>query len=156
MTNAIGLVVKTLSNFLEVGIISKDNKIVFSNYSFNKKVNERLLSHVKKMNFIHDKNLDVSASNLLNQALKGEDIFDWSILSEAQFRVLNKLYKTKKVTTYGELARLCDTGPRAVGKIMNSNPFSYFVPCHKVLAKNGVGGFANDLSEKTKLLEYES
>ncbi|MBR9680238.1 MAG: methylated-DNA--[protein]-cysteine S-methyltransferase [Candidatus Altiarchaeota archaeon] len=156
MNLTIGLAWKQLPDNLEVGIISSGGKILFSAFSFNKKVNERLSEHIKKQNFTHSKNLDANSSELLDYALKGEDVFDWSILSKAQFKVLNKLYKTRKVTTYGELAKSCNTGPRAVGKIMNTNPFAYFVPCHRVLAKNGVGGFAHDLSEKLKLLQIES
>ncbi|WP_456372450.1 methylated-DNA--[protein]-cysteine S-methyltransferase [Thiolapillus sp.] len=44
--------------------------------------------------------------------------------------------------TYGELARQLDSSPRAVGGACRSNPIPLFIPCHRVVAANGDGGFA--------------
>lgn len=44
--------------------------------------------------------------------------------------------------TYGELARQLGTAPRAVGSACRSNPILLFVPCHRVVAATGAGGFA--------------
>ena len=42
-----------------------------------------------------------------------------------------------KVATYGQIARLADTGPRVVGKYLhqNSDPKTY--PCHRVVHADG-------------------
>lgn len=44
--------------------------------------------------------------------------------------------------TYGEVARLIRSAPRAVGQACGANWFPLVVPCHRVLAADGIGGFA--------------
>ena len=63
-----------------------------------------------------------------------------------------------KVATYGELARVCKTSPRAIGRIMahNSDPEHY--PCYKVVAFDGkLCGYSapGGLSTKENLLQQE-
>jgi methylated-DNA-[protein]-cysteine S-methyltransferase len=48
-----------------------------------------------------------------------------------------------EVRTYGELALILGSAPRAVGQACGANPFPLAVPCHRVVAANGIGGFAN-------------
>jgi len=43
--------------------------------------------------------------------------------------------------SYGDLARKLKTGPRAVGNACRANPVPIVVPCHRVVASNGRGGF---------------
>jgi len=43
--------------------------------------------------------------------------------------------------TYGELARDLKTSARAVGNACRQNPLPLFVPCHRVVAADGSGGF---------------
>ncbi|MCL4471350.1 MAG: methylated-DNA--[protein]-cysteine S-methyltransferase [Gammaproteobacteria bacterium] len=63
--------------------------------------------------------------------------------------------------SYGELARLLDSAPRAVGQACGANPIPVIIPCHRVLARHGLGGFMNSsggepLAIKRWLLEHES
>ncbi len=63
-----------------------------------------------------------------------------------------------KVVTYKELARLCKSSPRAIGRILanNSDPLRY--PCYKVVSVNGeLCGYSGKGGVKTKqrLLEKE-
>lgn len=44
--------------------------------------------------------------------------------------------------TYGDLARALGTGPRAVGGACRANPCPILVPCHRVVAAQGPGGYA--------------
>ena len=44
--------------------------------------------------------------------------------------------------TYGEVARRIRSAPRAVGQACGANWFPLVVPCHRVLAAGGIGGFA--------------
>ena len=47
------------------------------------------------------------------------------------------------VATYKEIARVCDTSPRAVGSIMGSNTDPINYPCYKVVAASGeLGGYS--------------
>ncbi len=46
--------------------------------------------------------------------------------------------------SYGEVARRIRSAPRAVGQACGANWFSLVVPCHRVLAAHGIGGFGSD------------
>lgn len=43
--------------------------------------------------------------------------------------------------TYTELARQIGSGPRAVANACGANRLPLLIPCHRVVAKNGLGGF---------------
>lgn len=60
--------------------------------------------------------------------------------------------------TYGELARSLGgiSLSRAVGRACNANPLALYIPCHRVVGKNGAGGFAGGSEIKCKLLELEA
>jgi methylated-DNA-[protein]-cysteine S-methyltransferase len=59
--------------------------------------------------------------------------------------------------SYGELARRVGRpkGPRAVGQANGRNPIAIIVPCHRVLAGNGIGGYGGGLKVKRALLALE-
>ncbi len=46
-------------------------------------------------------------------------------------------------------------GARAVGQACAKNPFLIVVPCHRVLSRQGLGGFAYGLTAKKQLLKLE-
>lgn len=65
-----------------------------------------------------------------------------------------------EVRSYGQLAAELKTSARAVGGACRANPRPVVVPCHRVVAVNGLGGFAGDttgdrLAIKRRLLEFE-
>jgi len=47
------------------------------------------------------------------------------------------------------------TGPRAVGRALGANPLPLLVPCHRVIAANGLGGFRCGVGWKRRLLAFE-
>ena len=62
---------------------------------------------------------------------------------------------------YGDLARALRSAPRAVGQACGSNYFPLVIPCHRVVAAKGLGGFAHTsggylLDVKRWLLRHES
>jgi len=59
--------------------------------------------------------------------------------------------------SYGELARRVGrpNGPRAVGQANGRNPVPIIVPCHRVLATTGIGGYGGGLPLKRALLAVE-
>lgn len=59
--------------------------------------------------------------------------------------------------SYGELAVIVDSAPRAVGGACGKNPIPIVIPCHRVLARNGLGGYSGDggLATKQRLLDLE-
>jgi len=46
-----------------------------------------------------------------------------------------------QTVTYGELAQKLHTSARAVGNACRRNPVPIVVPCHRVVARNGSGGY---------------
>ncbi|HET7345578.1 MAG TPA: MGMT family protein, partial [Nitrososphaeraceae archaeon] len=47
-------------------------------------------------------------------------------------------------------------GQRAIGRIMNKNPFPVIIPCHRVILSNGkIGGYAWGENVKTNMLSKE-
>lgn len=59
--------------------------------------------------------------------------------------------------TYGDLARILNTSPRAVGTAVGKNPISIIVPCHRVVGKNNsLTGYAGGIDKKEYLLKLES
>jgi methylated-DNA-[protein]-cysteine S-methyltransferase len=65
-----------------------------------------------------------------------------------------------RTTTYGALAQSIGSAPRAVGNACGANPFPLVVPCHRVVAVGGLGGFARQrggflLDVKRWLLAHE-
>lgn len=48
-----------------------------------------------------------------------------------------------EIRYYSELARDLGSSARAIGQACGANPFPLIIPCHRVLAKTGLGGFAH-------------
>lgn len=79
-------------------------------------------------------------------------------------RLQDKVYKkllevpSGRVTTYSELAKAVGIpgGQRAIGNIMNKNPYPVIVPCHRVVTASGkLGGYAYGDDIKKTLLQNE-
>ena len=47
------------------------------------------------------------------------------------------------VLTYGQVAKFIRSAPRAVGQACGANWFPLVIPCHRVTASGGLGGFSN-------------
>jgi len=78
-------------------------------------------------------------------------------LDQLVYKKLLRVHKGK-ITTYGELAKAVGlkNGQRAIGKIMNKNPFPVIIPCHRVVNSNGkIGGYAYGQDVKNKMLTKE-
>jgi methylated-DNA-[protein]-cysteine S-methyltransferase len=92
---------------------------------------------------------------------------DWGGASRAQREVLGLLAETVRygqTVTYGSLARRLalrdgrpEIGARAIGSIMGSNPVPVIVPCHRVVAADGLGGYSGGSGPEVKrwLLTFE-
>ena len=60
--------------------------------------------------------------------------------------------------TYGELARRAGSprAARAAGRVMARNPIPLVIPCHRVVAAAGPGGYAGGAALKARLLALEA
>ena len=59
--------------------------------------------------------------------------------------------------TYGDLAEELGVSAQAIGQACGANPIAILIPCHRVLAANGLGGFsgAGGVEAKVALLKLE-
>ena len=51
-----------------------------------------------------------------------------------------------RTRTYGEIARELGADPRAIGQACGDNRLPLVIPCHRVVAASGLGGFAHATS----------
>jgi methylated-DNA-[protein]-cysteine S-methyltransferase len=85
---------------------------------------------------------------------------DWSGTSGPQrevLKVLDRSVRYGQTITYGSLASRAglasDDGTlpaRTVGQIMGSNPIPVIVPCHRVVASDGLGGYSGGAGTEVK------
>ncbi len=117
----------------------------------------------KDYEFIRGGDRNLEAEKQITEYLCGtRTSFDLELdlkVSDFQRKVLNEVsaipYGTVK--TYGEIARKLNMpgGSRAVGTANARNPIPIIVPCHRVVAVNGLGGYGGGLELKAKLLKLE-
>jgi methylated-DNA-[protein]-cysteine S-methyltransferase len=105
-----------------------------------------------------------SAAAQLEEYARGEReefelALDWSGVEPGHRRVLETLCEIAPygtTVTYGELgAQAGVDDPRDVGVMMATNPLPLVVPCHRVVASDGLGGYGGGLDLKRRLLELE-
>lgn len=108
-----------------------------------RQVCEQIAAYLRDLDFVFDLPLD--AAGTAHQAKV------WKIMSGIP---------RGKVTTYGEIAALIGSSPRAVGQACGSNPIPIIIPCHRVVSRSGMGGFMHQsggdaLTIKHWLLRHE-
>ena len=86
-------------------------------------------------------------------------------LSELQRRILVAVrdeVPCGETVTYGEVAEMVGRprAARAVGSTMAKNPVPFVIPCHRVVAANGIGGYGGGYGDgvafKRALLDLEA
>ncbi|MCF2572260.1 methylated-DNA--[protein]-cysteine S-methyltransferase [Brevibacterium sp. UCMA 11754] len=90
------------------------------------------------------------------------DLGQISATARTVLTTLDETVEPGTTVTYGELARRSGTGipARAIGSIMGLNPLPLVIPCHRVVASDGLGGYSGGrrgegLATKRWLLEFE-
>ncbi|MDO8845557.1 MAG: MGMT family protein [Methylicorpusculum sp.] len=80
-----------------------------------------------------------------------------------QFKVWQELIKIPfgQTMTYKALAMQIGSGARAIGNACKKNPYPFIIPCHRVVAAHGLGGYSGEthgdlVAIKRELLEAES
>jgi len=98
--------------------------------------------------------------------LAGDDVsfadvsldLDWATpLQRAIVEALRAIPRGE-VVSYGELAALAGRprAPRAAGAVCAGNRFAFIVPCHRVVAADGIGGYGSTgVDVKRRLLALE-
>lgn len=95
----------------------------------------------------------------------GQQVFDLPLKpagTKFQQRVWQALRNIPagEVRSYGELAHQLRSSAQAVGNACRRNPIPLLIPCHRVVAKSGLGGFVGQtegeqLALKQRLLSHE-
>ena len=82
--------------------------------------------------------------------------------TEFQKKIWNALRRIPvgQTWTYGDLAKSVDTAPRAAANACRRNRIPILIPCHRIIAKTGLGGYFGQstgemLEVKRWLLEHE-
>lgn len=62
-----------------------------------------------------------------------------------------------QTATYGDLARQLESAAQPVGTACGANPIAILIPCHRVVAADGLGGFSGGTGVESKrfLLHHE-
>ncbi|MEA2046248.1 MAG: MGMT family protein [Euryarchaeota archaeon] len=89
-----------------------------------------------------------------------EDILDLSTLTEFQRAVLGVVASIPwgETMTYGQVAEGLGRhgAARAVGRALAANPVPLIIPCHRVVAVDGIGGYGPGTNLKKMLLDLEA
>lgn len=83
---------------------------------------------------------------------------DWSGIDAPHRRVLETLVEVAPyghTVTYGELGQRVGEDAREIGVLIARNPIPLVVPCHRVVAADGLGGYGGGVELKRALLELE-
>ena len=111
-----------------------------------------------------DRRVLKKAEHFLKSTFAGEasevPSYEWPDGTPFMCRVWRALAGIPRGATveYGVLARRIGRpgGARAVGRVCGANPLPVFIPCHRVLPRDGsLGGFSGGLPWKRLLLERE-
>lgn len=140
----------------KLGVIVKDNKLIKIGFlspqiSLKPPGNVELQQIVDK---IKEYFFNPKVSLKFSQNLQG------TLLQKRIWRRLQKIPFGETIT-YGELAKKVGTNPRVIGNACRLNPIPLVIPCHRVVAAKGLGGFCGKNSGraikiKQWLLDYES
>ena len=70
---------------------------------------------------------------------------------ERVYAICRKIPKGETMT-YGEIANILKSSPRAVGQALKRNPYAPIVPCHRVIHTDGkIGGYAGIKNSQKKI-----
>lgn len=92
---------------------------------------------------------------------KKTDIPEFNSIALSYDHPYREIYRAVCEIPYGRTQTYSDIGEktgfhaRTVGVAMKRNPTPLIVPCHRVVAKTGVGGFTPDIEIKKALIEME-
>ncbi len=157
-------------SWLEFHVVARaENEIVHLDFSPDSlaSAREKIQRIIPGAIFVEDVSLEARMGFLAGQYLCGA-LRRWPVVSSpllvhssTQFQrkvwkaIDNIAYGTTR--TYGEIALAAGSpgAARAVGQACNANPLALITPCHRVVARDSVGGFSGGQDLKKRLLALE-
>jgi methylated-DNA-[protein]-cysteine S-methyltransferase len=115
---------------------------------------------VTSLKYLHLSSPDVAAKNALaekaarqleayrrdaNSTFDLPVVVDGTELQKAVWRAMCAIPRGK-TRTYGDLARELGADPRDIGQCCGDNRLPLVIPCHRIVAADGIGGFAHSTS----------
>ena len=116
---------------------------------------ERIQFEVKKVNDFDAENgnalIQLTIEQIKSYLFKGGQQFSLPLGADGtafQKRVWQALQQIPygHTITYGKLAEQLNSSARAVGNACRRNPIPVIIPCHRVIASNGIGGYSGATS----------
>lgn len=122
-----------------------------------------LKSFLPEAEFFEDRRHNEALINIIEAYLKGDNPsidLPWDInATPFMYNVYRSTCKIPygETKTYNDIASMVGTpkGARAVGQALKKNPLLILIPCHRVVAVNGLGGFNSGINMKRYLLNLE-
>ena len=128
-----------------------------------------ILAHDFDFRAVSDTRSDTGSDDLIprfHAFLEGEDVafsdvaldLDWATPFQRSLIEALRDVPRGEVVSYGELAALAGRprAPRAAGAVCAANRFAFIVPCHRVVAAHGIGGYGGTgVDVKRRLLALE-
>ena len=122
-------------------IVDNENRLVASKFSKRTNPTQRLVRTAEKISGSQPRiAMHHHYVEMMSRIFDGHDIeqdikYNPVLTTPFQTKVYHVLKQIPKsrVTTYGVIASAINSGPRAVGTAVASNPWPLFVPCHRVV-----------------------
>jgi methylated-DNA-[protein]-cysteine S-methyltransferase len=149
--------------------MDRDYSIVIKPYGeFSYRINKNglvMLEWREISEEIKEKKDQLGIGKLLKRYFSGEIVdfseipIDESSLNPTYREIINFVKKIPygKIYTYKEVGEMIGKSrwARVVGNAMKNNPYPIIVPCHRVVGKNGLGGYSFGIDKKILLLKIE-
>ena len=134
-----------------IGIQMEGSKLIKVDYLNNKTQKDPATKLVKSVKNKIEKYLNPKSK------IKNINIDVQLNVTAFQEKVLKQLLLIPygETRSYGEIAKILKTSPRAVGNACRNNPLPIIIPCHRVVAANGIGGYAGSTEGKILDIKYQ-
>ncbi|MBF0265617.1 MAG: MGMT family protein [Gammaproteobacteria bacterium] len=134
----------------QLQIFTNDNLLTAIKYE-KKKANQKLSFLINMETAVLQADLTLEVCQQLQEYFKSAQFkfnlpLHFCSATKFQKKVWNRLLNIPvgKTITYGELAAEVKSGARAVANACRQNRFPIIIPCHRVVSKNGLGGYDGD------------
>ncbi len=147
----------------EITLITSASKIHLCEFSDkSERINKHLTKYYSNETILSGQT-PAYIKSMLDIYFKGECALDFTLAKPKGTDFQRRIWAGLTTIPYGQtysyqqLAAVTASHPRAVGMANGANPISLFIPCHRVIGKDGsLTGYAGGLDRKKALLELEA
>ena len=118
-------------------VISTDDQLIAIEFLANSKKPTQIKDAISKKTKLQLQTYFKNPDHHFDLPIK----LDGTNFQKKVWRELQKI-SVGQIRTYADIAKKLKTSPRAVGNACRSNPLPIIIPCHRIVSKNGLGGFA--------------